>query len=59
MVHPNVLRDSGYDPNEWQGFAFGFGAERLTMLKYNMTDMRILHENDLRETKNFDRKEVK
>lgn len=58
MVHPNVLRDSGYDPNEWQGFAFGFGAERLTMLKYNMTDMRILHENDLRETKNFDRKEA-
>ena len=57
MVHPNVLRDSGYDPNEWQGFAFGFGAERLTMLKYNMVDMRILHENDLRETKNFDREE--
>ena len=59
MVHPNVLRDSGYDPNEWQGFAFGFGAERLTMLKYNMTDMRILHENDLRETKNFDREEAR
>lgn len=58
MVHPNVLRDSGYDPDEWQGFAFGFGAERLTMLKYNMTDMRILHENDLRETKNFDRREA-
>ena len=59
MVHPNVLRDCGYDPNEWQGFAFGFGAERLTMLKYNMTDMRILHENDLRETKKFDREEVR
>lgn len=58
MVHPNVLKDSGYDPDEWQGFAFGFGAERLTMLKYNMTDMRILHENDLRETRNFDRKEA-
>ena len=58
MVHPNVLRDSGYNPDEWQGFAFGFGAERLTMLKYNMTDMRILHENDLRETKNFDRREA-
>ena len=57
MVHPNVLRSSGYDPDEWQGFAFGFGAERLTMLKYNMVDMRILHENDLRETKNFDREE--
>lgn len=59
MVHPNVLKDAGYDPNEWQGFAFGFGAQRLTMLKYNMTDMRILHENDLRETKNFDRREAR
>ena len=59
MVHPNVLRDSGYDPDEWQGFAFGFGAERLAMLKYNMQDMRILHENDLRETVSFDRKDVK
>lgn len=57
MVHPNVLRDSGYDPDKWQGFAFGFGAERLAMLKYNMTDMRIFHENDLRETVNFDRKD--
>ncbi len=56
MVHPNVLRDSGYDPNEWQGFAFGFGAERLAMLKYGIEDMRIFHENDLRETVNFDRK---
>ncbi|MBR2832913.1 MAG: phenylalanine--tRNA ligase subunit alpha [Bacilli bacterium] len=56
MVHPDVLRNSGYDPNDWQGFAFGFGAERLAMLKYHMTDMRVFHENDLRETKNFDRK---
>ena len=55
MVHPNVLRNCGYDPDKWQGFAFGFGAERLAMLKYNMTDMRVFHENDLRETKNFDR----
>ena len=50
MVHPNVLRICGYDPDEWQGFAFGFGALRLAMLKYNMNDMRIIHENDLRET---------
>ena len=57
MVHPNVLRMCGYDPDKWQGFAFGFGAERLTMLKYNMNDMRILHENDLRESANFDRRE--
>ena len=59
MVHPNVLRMCGYDPEEWQGFAFGMAAERIAMLKYNMTDMRTMHENDLRETKNFDRKEVK
>lgn len=58
MVHPNVLRMCGYDPDKWQGFAFGFGAERLTMLKYNMNDMRILHENDLRESENFDRREA-
>ena len=57
MVHPNVLKMCGYDPEEWQGFAFGFGAERLTMLKNNMTDMRILHENDLRETILNDRRE--
>ena len=57
MVHPNVLKNCGYDPDKWQGFAFGFGAERLAMLKYNITDMRVLHENDLRETNNFDRKE--
>ena len=59
MVHPNVLKMCGYDPEEWQGFAFGMAAERIAMLKYNMTDMRSMHENDLRETKNFDRKEVK
>ena len=59
IVHPNVLKDAGYDPNEWQGFAFGFGAQRLTMLKYNMTDMRIVRENDLRETKNVDRREAR
>lgn len=59
MVHPNVLRMCGYDPEKWQGFAFGMCAERIAMLKYNMTDVRIMHENDLRETDNFDRKEVK
>lgn len=59
MVHPNVLRMCGYDPEKWQGFAFGMCAERIAMLKYNMNDVRIMHENDLRETKNFDRKEVK
>ncbi|MBR3363117.1 MAG: phenylalanine--tRNA ligase subunit alpha [Bacilli bacterium] len=57
MVHPKVLENCGYDPDKWQGFAFGFGAERLAMLKYNMTDMRVFHENDLRETRNFDRRD--
>ena len=59
MVHPNVLKACGYDPNEWQGFAFGMAAERISMLKYGITDMRVCHENDLRETKNFDRKEIR
>ena len=59
MVHPNVLRMCGYDPEKWQGFAFGMAGERIAMLKYNMSDMRTMHENDLRETENFDRKEVK
>ena len=57
MVHPNVLRMCGYDPEKWQGFAFGMAAERIAMLKYNMTDMRVFHENDLRETTNFDRRD--
>lgn len=57
MVHPNVLRMSGYDPKEWNGFAFGFGAERLAMLKYNINDIRAFYNTDLRESKIFDRKE--
>ena len=58
MVHPNVLRNCGYDPNEWTGFAFGFGAERLAMLKYGVNDIRTFYMTDLRETKVFDRKEL-
>ena len=57
VVHPNVLRMSGYDPNEWSGFAFGFGAERLAMLKYDINDCRVFYNTDLRESKTFDRKE--
>ncbi len=57
MVHPDVLKNCGYDPNEWQGFAFGFGAERIAMLKYNIKDIRIFYTNDLREMEVFDRKE--
>ena len=57
MVHPNVLRNGGYDPKVWSGFAFGFGAERLAMLKYGITDIRKFYLTDLRESEVFDRKE--
>jgi len=57
MVHPNVLRNCGYDPNVWTGFAFGFGAERLAMLKYGINDIRTFYNTDLRELKDFDRKD--
>ena len=57
MVHPNVLRNCGYDPDKWSGFAFGFGAERLAMLKYGINDIRTFYQTDLRELENFDRKE--
>ena len=58
MVHPNVLRGCGYDPKEWSGFAFGFGAERLAMLKYGINDIRTFYQTDLRESHTFDRKDV-
>lgn len=57
MVHPNVLRNGGYDPKVWSGFAFGFGAERCAMLKYGITDIRKFYQTDLRESETFDRKE--
>ena len=58
IVHPNVLRNCGYDPNVWTGFAFGFGAEKLPMVKYGITDIRKLdNQTDLRETASFDRRE--
>ena len=53
MVHPNVLRMAGYDPNKYQGFAFGIGIERLTMLKYGIDDVRNFYVNDPRFTKQF------
>ena len=58
MVHPNVLRNCGYDPKVWSGFAFGFGAERLAMLKYGINDIRTFYQTDLRESTTFDRREV-
>ena len=57
VVHPNVLRMSGYDPKEWSGFAFGFGAERLAMMKYDINDIRTFYNADLRETCVFDRED--
>ncbi|MBP7547719.1 MAG: phenylalanine--tRNA ligase subunit alpha [Corallincola sp.] len=53
MVHPNVLRSVGIDPEEFSGFAFGMGVERLTMLRYGVTDLRAFFENDLRFLKQF------
>ena len=58
IVHPNVLKMSGYDPKKWSGFAFGFGAERMAMLKYDINDLRVFYSTDLRESKLFDREEV-
>ncbi len=57
VVHPNVLRMSGYDPNVWSGFAFGFGAERLAMMKYDINDIRTFYNADLREVSTFDRED--
>ena len=53
MVHPNVLRGCGIDPEVYSGFAFGMGIERIVMAKYNITDMRHLYENDVRFLKQF------
>ncbi len=53
MVHPRVLKMSGIDPDEYQGFAFGVGLERITLLKYEIDDMRLLYENDDRFLKQF------
>jgi phenylalanyl-tRNA synthetase alpha chain len=48
MIHPNVLRAVGYDPEAVRGFAFGLGTERITLLRYGIDDLRLLYENDLR-----------
>ncbi len=53
MVHPNVLRNSGVDPEEFTGFAFGMGIERVTMLRYGIDDLRLFSENDVRFLKQF------
>ncbi len=53
MVHPNVLRNCGIDPEEYSGYAFGMGIDRITMVKYGISDIRLLFDNDLRFLKQF------
>ncbi|MET0729425.1 MAG: phenylalanine--tRNA ligase subunit alpha [Acidimicrobiales bacterium] len=53
MVHPNVLRNCGIDPEEWQGFAFGFGIDRLAMTRHGVDDVRHLFTNDIRFLSQF------
>ena len=55
IVHPNVLKMNGYNPEQYGGFAFGTGIDRLAMFKYGITDMRYLYTNDIRFLKQFDR----
>ncbi len=53
MVHPQVLQNSGVDPDEWQGFAFGMGIDRIAMLKYGIPDLRAFFESDLRWLRHY------
>ena len=53
QVHPNVLRAVGIDPQQWQGFAFGMGPDRLAMLRYGVDDLRLFYENDLAFLRQF------
>ena len=53
MVHPNVLRAGGIDPEEWSAFAFGFGIDRLALMKYGATDLRDMYSNDVRFLEQF------
>jgi len=57
MVHPNVLKMNGYDPEVYGGFAFGTGLDRLAMFKFGITDIRLLYTNDIRFLNQFDRKD--
>jgi phenylalanyl-tRNA synthetase alpha chain len=53
MVHPKVFENVGYDPEVWTGWAFGFGIERIAMIRYGINDIRLFYENDLRFLKQF------
>lgn len=58
MIHPNVLKNCDYDTDVWNGYAFGFGIERIAMIKYGINDVRVFYTNDLRELKEFNKREV-
>lgn len=53
MVHPQVFENVGYDPEEWTGWAFGFGIERIAMIRYGINDIRLFYQNDLRFLRQF------
>ena len=53
MVHPAVFEEVGYDPEQWSGWAFGFGVERIAMLRYGINDIRLFYENDVRFLEQF------
>jgi phenylalanyl-tRNA synthetase alpha chain len=53
MVHPQVFENVGYDPEVWTGWAFGFGIERIAMIRYGITDIRLFYENDVRFLRQF------
>ena len=54
MVHPVVLQNGGYDPEEVSGFAFGMGIERIAMLKYGVDDLRLFYQSDIRFLRQFE-----
>ena len=56
MVHPNVLKMNGYDPEIYSGFAFGVGIDRVAMLRYGIDDVRRLYQNDIRFIDEFSKK---
>jgi phenylalanyl-tRNA synthetase alpha chain len=53
MVHPNVLANCGVDSEEWTGFAFGFGIDRLALMRYGIKDLRDMYTNDVRFLEQF------
>jgi phenylalanyl-tRNA synthetase alpha chain len=53
MVNPAVLSNVGYDPEKWNGYAFGMGIERIAMIRYRIGDIRLLYENDVRFLEQF------